>query len=299
MTDADTTNFSYATNKATEISILKNISIDRSMITQVGRAGRVSATSNRVNSIINTGFDGATLKFTTYLKPVTDGGNVISAEKLLWESLSATNTADTAINSTIAFTSGNTNKLRELYFYLIFEDGTYYKVSRGVVASVEIDLDIQGIALANWTILALDASYSKTANLTGTPKVLTDKVYIRNRLSTLSLTLNAVPYQLAIVEANLTINNNPTLINRQRVGELFDPSGHYTGSRTVESKLKFYLDTKTDGNSDFWNNAFNISEFIFATSKIAYILVVSAFRQNRVACCPKICTPGKHSNCNA
>ena len=54
ITDADVTNFNYASNKATEISILKDISIDRSTLAMKGKAERISTDSPRVPTTINT-----------------------------------------------------------------------------------------------------------------------------------------------------------------------------------------------------------------------------------------------------
>ena len=249
ITDADVTNFDYGTNQATEISVLKDITVQREMTVLQGKAERVSTTSNRVTSLINTGFGAVNLKFSSYLKPITDGGNVVSAEKLLWESLSATDTVDTASTSTIAFTSGNVNKLRELYFYLIYEDGTYYKIKQGVVASVDISIDINAIAKATWNIRALDLEYVGTSNLTGTAKDLTNAIFIRNRLSTLALGIGATNYVVAITKGQFSIKNNVTIINRVKVGEILIPSGHYTGDRTTNLDLTFYLNTQADGSS--------------------------------------------------
>jgi hypothetical protein len=246
---ADTTVFDYGTNEATELGITKEITLDRVMNSMAARAERVTSTPNRVGPYINTGFSGVTLKFSTYLKPLTDGGNVVSAEKLLWESLSATDTVDTATESTIGFTSGNTNKLRELFFYLILEDGTYYKVENAVVHTVNIAVDIKGITKATWDILALDMNYIAVDNLTGTPKDYTTKTFVRNKLSTLTLGIGATNYDLALIKGNITINNNVKLINRLRVGEILIPTGHYVSDRYSFAELTFYLNTKADGSS--------------------------------------------------
>ena len=175
ITDVDTGVFNFATNKATRISVLRDITIERDSSFITTTVSKVSNTSNRVPSVINTGTGCTLLKFTTYLKPITDGANVSCAEKLLWESLSATDVADSAVDSDVTFTSGNLNKLRELFFYFILDDGSYYKVSRGVVNAVTIDIDIQGIATAQWEISAIDYLYSQTPT-TGTYKDSTQQV---------------------------------------------------------------------------------------------------------------------------
>lgn len=250
MTDSDTTNFDYGTNQATEISILGDITIDRSMNSMTVGASGVSATSNRVSTIINTGYSGTKLTFKTYLKPVTDSGNVSSPEKLLWESLAATDVADTASTSTVAFTSGNTNTLRELYFYLIFEDDSYYQIKQGVVASCTIDLDISKITTATWEILALDMLFEDSVAVTGTAKDMTSATFIRNKLSTVALNLSTVDYDLAVLKANIQIKNLVHLIGRTRVGVITEVSGHYVADRTTSVDLSFYLNDKVDGSSD-------------------------------------------------
>jgi hypothetical protein len=247
---ADTTNFDFGTNEATEISILKEINIERSMSSILSRAETVSSTSNRVASNINVGYSHVNFSVTTYCKPVIDGANITSADKLLWESLSATDTIDNPTTSTISFITGNTNKLRELYFYLIYEDGTYYKISRGVVSSVEIDVDINGIAKNTWNIQALDIDYIGTSNLTGSAKDLRDTTtFIRNKLTTLALGIGGTNYTLAVTKAKVSIINDVKIINRSRVGEIAIPNGHYVGTRLSKIDLSFYLNTQTNGSS--------------------------------------------------
>ena len=177
ITDSDTTNFDYDINRATELSILREISIEKKMFSISGRAETVSSTSNRVPSFINTGYSGVKFSFKTYAKPIKDGSNVASSEELLWESLSATDTIKDNTTSKITFLSGNTNKLRELYFYFIYEDGTYYKIKQGVVVSAQIEIDINQITSITWEIVALDMEYVSTPNLTGTPKDYRDLIF--------------------------------------------------------------------------------------------------------------------------
>ncbi len=260
ITDADTTNFNYATNKATEISILKDIKVERAMSSIIGRAETVSTTSNRVPPLINTGYSSVTLSFSTYLKPIIDSGSVVSTEKLLWESLSATDTSDSSSVSVASFTAGNTNKLRELYFYLIYEDGTYYKIKQGVVSAVDINMNIDGIAMANWNVQALSIDYIGTSNLTGTPKDYTDHTtFLRNKLSTLSINIGSTNYDVAILKGKFSINNDVKIINRNRVGEILIPSGHYVGARLAQLDASFYLNTKTDGSSTLLSDLLSYS----------------------------------------
>lgn len=254
ITDADTTNFDYAVNKATELSILKDVTIEQSMLSMAMPSSTISATPRRVSRVYNTGYSGTKLTFKSYLKPILSGANVSSAEKLLWESLSATDTADTILNSTVSFTTGNTNKLRELFFYFIFENGSYYKISRGVVSAVSLDLAIDKIATATWQIDALDMEYVSSPNLTGTPQLNIDKTFIRNKLSTIDLNINAVTYNLAILKANLEIRNTTMLIGRDRVGEPTFFTGHYVTERESSSAISFYLNDKTDGSSALINS---------------------------------------------
>jgi len=249
ITDSDVTNFDYDTNQATELAILKDISVEREMTSIVGAAERVSETSNRVSNSTNTGYNAVKLKFSCYIKPVVIDNLIISAEQLLWESLSATDIVNNVSTSSVIFTEGNTNKLRELYFYLIYEDGTYYKIKQGVVASVTIAMDIKEISKATWEILALDMEYVGTDNLTGTPRDFTPETYIRNKLSTVALSIDSTDYDVALLKGNLTVKNNVKIINRVRVGEILTPTGHYTGDRTTSLNLSFYLNTKTDGSS--------------------------------------------------
>ena len=80
---------------------------------------------------------------------------------------------------------------------------------------------------------------------------MTDAVYIRNKLSTISLLLSGITYDLAIISANINITNSVNIINRTKVGELMSPTGHYVEDRTVSSDVSFYLNTGSAGSSDF------------------------------------------------
>jgi len=250
----DTTNFNTNSH---EISILKEISLNRNTTAITSKPSQVSTSTRKVPLAFNTGYSGVNFSFDTYLKPIIDSGNVISAEKLLWESLSATDTTDTVVDSTISFFNGNTNKLRELYFYLIFDDGTYYKISRGVIASVKIDLSISTIAKATWEVFALNLEYITNTTLTGSPNLFDNRTFIRNKLSTIALNLGGSDYNLAVVSASFTISNSVIPIRRVRLGQLSDVSGHYNKSRTTSLAAKFYLDDKTLGSSDLLKTLFN------------------------------------------
>ena len=251
VSQADTTDLDFALNKATEISILKDITINRTTLSRSASRSTVSSTSNRVPTHVNEGYSPVTLQFSTYMKPVTQGNNKVQAsEKLLWESLSGATTTNTITESTILFTSGNINKLFELYFYLVFDDGSYYKVNRGVVNTANIEIDISNIAKVTWSITALSMSYVKTPDLTFNQRLNTGDSYIRNKLSTLSL--GGVP--LAITKANVVISNTVQIISRQRVGELTVPTGHYVTDRSVSCNLGFYLNTDALSTADLMNN---------------------------------------------
>lgn len=231
MADADATTLDFATNQATEISILKDITIDQGMNSITASASGVSSTPNRVSKIVNTGYTGARFSFKTYLKPVTDSGNVTSPEKLLWESLAATDVTDTASTSTVAFTAGNTNKLRELFFYLILENGSYYKVSNAVVESVDIDIDINKIAMATWKVVGLNMSYTTPGDLTTTAaKLLTDRVFIRNKLSTIDLSIGGLQNLLLHSEefANAVWGNFALVITDD---DALDPNSQLTADK--------------------------------------------------------------------
>lgn len=258
ITTADTTNFDYGTNKATEISILKGIELNKSFISKNLNNVRVSATSNRAESIKLLGFAGVSFKFKTYLKPITYGANVTSPEKLLWESLSATDVVDTTTTSTVDFTSSNTNRLRELYFYILFEDGSYYKVSQGVVSGVEIDISLDKIATATWDVYALDVEYISTST-SGNPRLLTDRVFLKNKLSTISLTGNSKTYDLAILKSKIKIQNTVIPISRARVGSLQTPTGHYVASRQVSADISCYLNNKNLGSDQLLNDLLSVS----------------------------------------
>jgi len=159
-----TTDTTTINNNTTELAILKGITIQGgTQYSSYSRSGVSNENGRAVHSVVD-GKSDVTLTFKTHVKSAVDT-NVTHPEKLLWESLTSTDVVETPTSSSVTFTS-NTNQLRELYFYIIFDDGTYYKVSKGVVASADIGLDLKTLTTITWTIKALSYSYNG-ANLVG------------------------------------------------------------------------------------------------------------------------------------
>ena len=242
-------------NEATELRILKDISVTKGTTSIVGDAGGVGTSINKVPHYRNTGYSGVSLQFSTYLKPVTNyfGFNV-AAEQLLWESLSSTDVTQVPTSSTVNFTSGNSNQLRELFIYLVMEDGSYHVFNNAVVTGVEIEIDINQITMAKWSIAALSSEYKTSSPLTETSlNDFTEAPGLRNKLSTIALNLDSVDYNLAITSGNITISNDVVLKNRIKVGEISSPTGHYVSSRSSQASITCYLNTKSDGSSALVN----------------------------------------------
>jgi len=239
----------FTTSNTIKAPILPGYSIDKTPTIETTSNVKMSKTSNRVSRQYISGHTGATFSFKTYMKPYRiDVSNVTAVEKFLLDSLSGT-TNSTADPFVVTFT--NTNTLSELYIYLVFDDGSYYKVSNAVVASATIDVSIENLTSITWDIIALDMEYVETSVLSGSATDYTEyDTFIRNKVSTISITRDAVNYILAITSGTITITNEVVLKQRNAIATISIPTGHYITDRTVEVSLDCYLVTGTNTSAD-------------------------------------------------
>ena len=253
---ADTTDFD--TNDATDIPILRGATLSRNTkFTKISQT-RVDSSSNRAMKQINSGFEPTFFTFSSYIQ----GGKVSSVlnppEKLLWESLFATDSLALASTFRVRPTDSDINQLRELFFYIVYEDGSYYKISNAVVANVEIDLSINQICKATWTIIGLDLDYISGGGLTGTPIELDTKFFYRNKLGQITLKESAGDNtQLAIIGGRFFVNNTVRMIMNEQIGEPLMPIGHRVSDIDIGMELDFYLNTKIEGSYTVLNNLSN------------------------------------------
>ena len=107
-----------------------------------------------------------------------------------------------------------------------------------IIDSAEISFDINNIAQIIW--------YGRALGIVGdnNPPSYTDRTSqsecVKNKLTTVSLTMNTASYDLALTGGNISIQNNNTFYGRTRLGQITLPEGHFSGDRVISGSLNFY-----------------------------------------------------------
>lgn len=190
---------------------------------------------------------------TTYILPLVDT-NVTSPEEYLWVSLmGADSLTSNSTSSTIDFSNGNVSTLPNLTLWFDYSTETEgnYRLDNAIVDSATINFDLNGIAEITWQGRALSMVDDST------PPSATDRTtasnYLKNKLSTITMTVNAVGYTLALTGGSIEFNNNNRFYGRNKLGETTLPVGHHTGNRTITGNLDFYMKSGTNQSVDLFN----------------------------------------------
>lgn len=247
-----------------------------------------SGTSRRGSKMFTDSFAPAEWSFDTYARPflVTGTPNRMRAvEEVLWANFVAANayTPATPAWSTgvtlgataldIDFTGSNKILLGTYNIYFVLGaanaadanyeadgDTTIYKASSAVANEVSITFDIDGIATLAWSGFASTlrevASFDASAAITTGTTLTTN--FIRNRLTRLSavssVSGSSKTYDITLTGGQITISNNITYLTPEVLGVVNQPLGHVTGTRTVSGNFTAYLDEKTNGTIELFED---------------------------------------------
>lgn len=192
--------------------------------------------------------------FTTYILPMLQG-TVTSPEENLWISLIGSTSAisSNASSSVLDFSQGNVPELQNLTIWFDDPNNTEgnYRIDNAIVDSADISFDINGIAEIQWRGRGLSLVDD------GLPPSSTDRTgqtnYLKNKLSTISLTSNSVSYAVALTGGRLRVENKVNFYGRSQIGKTSTPVGHYTGNRAISGTLNFYLKSGTNSTVDLFN----------------------------------------------
>lgn len=246
-----TSSDTFTPSTAVKAPILPGYSINKDPIVESTSTVKMSKTTPKVVRQYVGGHTGATFSFQTYMKPYRiDAGNVTAVEKFLLDSLVGS-TSSTADPFVVNFSS--TYTLPELFIYLVFDDSSYYKINNAVVASATIDVSIENITSITWDLIALDMEYVETSLVTGTyTDYLAYDTFIRSKLSTIAISRDVVNYNLAITSGTITIENTVVLKQRNPIGGISIPTGHYVADRLISAEIECYLVNGVDSSSDLY-----------------------------------------------
>lgn len=215
--------------------------------------------------------------FTTYILPLVDT-NVTSPEEFLWVSLmGADSLTSNPTSSTIDFSDGNVSELRNLtlWFNQTTQTEGNYRIDNAVVDSATISFDINRLAEIIWQGRALSIVEDNT-----TP-AFTDRTGVvnclLNKLSTISLTVNAISFTLALKGGSINFDNRNTYYGRSKVGEIIIPVGHYTGNRRISGNIEVYLKSGSNESVDLFNEILNnITNNNYEATHLANITITVA-----------------------
>jgi len=199
-----------------------------------------------------------------------------AVEETLWDAfvyngdVTGTGVTSNVAQLAVEFDQSNTTTVGtfNLYFMLNWNTaGTsmkIYKVADAVVNEASLDFDIEGISTISWsgfggqltdegTTIPFDDEYNNATDLIYEGVGSTNN-YIRNKLTTLSLVgLNSAPstdtYSVVLTGGNVTFSNNITYLTPETIGQVNQPLGHVTGTRSVNGNFTAYLDSDTVSKS--------------------------------------------------
>ena len=233
-----------------------------------------------------------------------------------------TNSAITleASQTKVDFASSNAHELLKLNIFFALENTTF-RLNDCQVNQVEVDFSIDGIATLSWSgnstsidqvttfgedpSKAVEVTISNFSEAATTSALFTEKYnyvdvtgpsdadYLRNKLSTMSLTHaknasgvlevgatnSTETYAINITGGSLTIANNITYLTPETLGIVDKPIGSFSGARVISGSLTCYLDTGsntllTDMNAatDLVSNEFDMNLFLGGASNAASLV---------------------------
>jgi len=134
------------------------------------------------------------------------------------------------------------------------------------------------------TILTVPGSGNTTATSTIYESVLATTNFIRNRLTTLSVTPTTrdpdgdgtneleASYALTLTGGNITFSNNVTFITPEEIGLVNIPIGHVTGTRSISGSMTCYL-SKDTGATNHSTDLFEDLKSITSVTTNSFALV--------------------------
>jgi hypothetical protein len=193
-------------------------------------------------------------------------GNVIT---------STTTDGTTSATMTVDFARSQVPQLvttAKLTFEIEEEDGDgviKYQLDEAVMNECTMDFDIEGIATLSWSGMAksiteLGTSTVIAPDVTEGSGIGTAKAggFIQNRLSTLTVDGTGSgnhsniqdSYDITLTGGSITISNNISFLTPEEIGRVNSPIGHVTGTRTISGSLTCYLDHKSNGSADLFQD---------------------------------------------
>lgn len=258
-------------------------------------------TPDRSQKRFNTAINPVDWNFQTYVRPTGNATRPL-ADWYLWQALMDDTSVATTQWSAGAIDSTNSNfaTAQENYMYIKL-DQLVYQVNKATVNQLTVDAGIEEIATATWTGFGTElVEITETADLTifntvfaaagaSTDTTATAKyhpfdiidatgtdvtnAFIKNRLSTVTVTHGGATYPFAVTAMSFEYNNNITYLTPEELSNLNAPIGQFTGTRGVSGSLTMYLRGGTDESAQLLRNIYADSSTNSAATSSATINV--------------------------
>lgn len=277
----------------------------------LSEAADATGVSRRARAMFNDSLAPAEWSFDTYVRPYITGGVHAAIEEVLWANFVAdavpADAADPAPEvytpaGTVTRVAGthmdigfaNSNRLTLGTFDLVFvlggnrqpdanyeADGetTIYRVNNCSINEVGITFDLDGIATLTWSGMGSRVREEVPAfDATGAIRRAVDSsnTFIRNKLTAVTLVrtddASNKAYSIVLTGGSITFTNNLNYLTPEVLGRVNTPLGHTTGTRTIGGSFTAYLDNKTNGTMDLFedlanstnkiNNAFELNFYV-------------------------------------
>jgi hypothetical protein len=277
----------------------------------LSEAADATGVSRRGRAMFNDSLAPAEWSFDTYVRPIIAGTAHAAIEEILWANFVANAVPSAGVdpapetylpagtitrNTTVSMSVGfdNSNVLTLGTFDLVFvlggnrqadanyeADGetTIYRVNNCSINEVGITFDLDGIATLSWSgmgsrvkeeVPAFDATTAIRRGIDST------NTFIRNKLTAIDLVRtddgSNKAYSIVLTGGSITFSNNLNYLTPEVLGRVNTPLGHTTGARTVGGSFTAYLDNKTNGTMDLFedmsnstnkiNNAFTLDIYV-------------------------------------
>ena len=271
-----------------ELPVQEGYSLSQSVSTVDVSVEEAGPAPIRGSKRFNSALDPVDWSLATYISPYMDTNHYL-VDMLLWHSLASgidsapdmDNAAAAVAGDTssfdVSFINNSAHVLTELYLYFKIDNQFYY-IAKAQVSQAEISIDIADIGMVSWSGQGLTyepipnpafftgtaGAYVTTGDLSGYVKIPTNKNFLVNKLTLMSMTSDMAPggssnnaYDIPITSANITINNNITYLTPNTLAEVDSPIGSFTGSFEVTGTIEAYLKDipGADGNATPYGSA--------------------------------------------
>lgn len=261
----------------------------------LNEAADATGVSRRGRAVFNDSLAPAEWSFDTYVRPYISGGVHAAIEEVLWANFVSDAVPATAAGAPETYTPagtvtrvagthmdigfGNSNRLTLGTFDLVFvlgankqadanyeNDGetTIYRLNNCSINEVGITFDLDGIATLSWSGMGSRVREEITSFDATTAirrAVDSSNTFIRNKLTAVTLVrtddASNKDYSIVLTGGSITFSNNMNYLTPEVLGRVNSPLGHTTGTRTVGGSFTAYLDNKTNGTMDLFEDMAN------------------------------------------